>query len=163
VSEAIEAFGGAGYVEDTGVPTLLRDTQVLPIWEGTTNVLALDAVLRSGLGVGLRALRARIAQSTTTLRDTRLVALGARALALADRTEAWLGAHSDAQRVQAGARGVAMTLGRALQLALLCEHAQWSLDHEHDASGVAAARRFAAGTLDTLADHDLSESQLLMT
>jgi hypothetical protein len=41
-SEAIECFGGAGYVEDTGLPTLLRDAQVLPIWEGTTNVLSLD-------------------------------------------------------------------------------------------------------------------------
>jgi alkylation response protein AidB-like acyl-CoA dehydrogenase len=38
----VEAFGGAGYVENTGVPPLLRDVQVLPIWEGTTNVLALD-------------------------------------------------------------------------------------------------------------------------
>ncbi|HEU4456940.1 MAG TPA: acyl-CoA dehydrogenase family protein, partial [Longimicrobium sp.] len=28
-SEAVEAFGGAGYVEDTGLPTLLRDAQVL--------------------------------------------------------------------------------------------------------------------------------------
>ena len=44
VSECIEAFGGAGYVEDTGLPALLRDAQVLPIWEGTTNVLALDAL-----------------------------------------------------------------------------------------------------------------------
>ncbi len=41
-SEVIEAFGGAGYVEDSGLPLLLRDAQVLPIWEGTTNVLALD-------------------------------------------------------------------------------------------------------------------------
>ncbi len=41
-SEAIECFGGAGYVEDTGLPGLLRDAQVLPIWEGTTNVLADD-------------------------------------------------------------------------------------------------------------------------
>ena len=49
VSECIEAFGGAGYVEDTGLPALLRDTQVLPIWEGTTNVLALDALLRGEL------------------------------------------------------------------------------------------------------------------
>ena len=31
VSEALEAFGGAGYVEDTGLPMLLRDAQVLPI------------------------------------------------------------------------------------------------------------------------------------
>ncbi|HYY45528.1 MAG TPA: acyl-CoA dehydrogenase family protein [Candidatus Angelobacter sp.] len=44
VSEAIECFGGQGYMEDTGLPRLLRDTQVLPIWEGTTNVLALDAL-----------------------------------------------------------------------------------------------------------------------
>ncbi len=45
-SEALECFGGAGYVEDTGLPRLLRDAQVLPIWEGTTNVLSLD-VLRA--------------------------------------------------------------------------------------------------------------------
>ena len=32
-SEVLEAFGGAGYVEDTGLPVLLRDAQVLPIWK----------------------------------------------------------------------------------------------------------------------------------
>src|SRR6185369_294028 len=49
-SEVLEMFGGAGYVEDTGLPVLLRDSQVLPIWEGTTNVLALDGfrALQSG-------------------------------------------------------------------------------------------------------------------
>jgi len=41
-SEVCEGFGGAGYIEDTGVPGLLRDAQVFSIWEGTTNVLALD-------------------------------------------------------------------------------------------------------------------------
>ena len=45
-SEALECFGGAGYIEDTGLPRLLRDAQVLSIWEGTTNVLSLD-VLRA--------------------------------------------------------------------------------------------------------------------
>src|SRR5207253_6857849 len=45
-SEVVEAFGGPGYMEDTGIARLLRDAQVLPIWEGTTNVLALD-VLRT--------------------------------------------------------------------------------------------------------------------
>jgi len=44
ISEAIECFGGQGYMEDTGLPRLLRDAQVLPIWEGTTSVLALDAL-----------------------------------------------------------------------------------------------------------------------
>lgn len=43
-SEAIECFGGQGYLEDTGLPRLLRDAQVLPIWEGTTSVLALDVL-----------------------------------------------------------------------------------------------------------------------
>ena len=41
-SEVVEIFGGAGYVEDTGIPRLLREAQVFPIWEGTTNVLSLD-------------------------------------------------------------------------------------------------------------------------
>ncbi|KAJ3369078.1 hypothetical protein GGF31_005537 [Allomyces arbusculus] len=44
VSEALELIGGVGYIEDSGIPRLLRDAQVLPIWEGTTNVLALDVV-----------------------------------------------------------------------------------------------------------------------
>ncbi|KAM3939627.1 acyl-CoA dehydrogenase family member 11-like [Leptodactylus fuscus] len=46
VSEGLECFGGQGYMEDTGLPVILRDAQVLTIWEGTTNILSLD-VLRS--------------------------------------------------------------------------------------------------------------------
>ncbi|KAK2523064.1 acyl-CoA dehydrogenase family member 11 [Columba guinea] len=46
VIEAMESFGGQGYMEDTGLPVVIRDTLVLSIWEGTTNVLSLD-VLRS--------------------------------------------------------------------------------------------------------------------
>lgn len=44
VSELLESFGGAGYVEDTGIPVVLRDAQVLSIWEGTTNILSLDTL-----------------------------------------------------------------------------------------------------------------------
>src|SRR5262249_61605800 len=43
-SEVVESFGGAGYMEDTGIARLLRDAQVLSIWEGTTSVLSLDAL-----------------------------------------------------------------------------------------------------------------------
>ncbi|HSP15272.1 MAG TPA: acyl-CoA dehydrogenase family protein [Thermoanaerobaculia bacterium] len=42
VSEAMELIGGNGYIEEWVMPRLLRDAQVLPIWEGTTNILALD-------------------------------------------------------------------------------------------------------------------------
>nr|XP_060630588.1 acyl-CoA dehydrogenase family member 11-like [Anolis sagrei ordinatus]XP_060630589.1 acyl-CoA dehydrogenase family member 11-like [Anolis sagrei ordinatus]XP_060630590.1 acyl-CoA dehydrogenase family member 11-like [Anolis sagrei ordinatus]XP_060630591.1 acyl-CoA dehydrogenase family member 11-like [Anolis sagrei ordinatus] len=45
-SEGLECFGGQGFMEDTGLAGILRDAQVLPIWEGTTNILSLD-VLRS--------------------------------------------------------------------------------------------------------------------
>lgn len=45
-SETLELFGGAGYIEDTGLPRFLRDAQVYSIWEGTTNILSLD-VLRA--------------------------------------------------------------------------------------------------------------------
>lgn len=43
-SEVCEGFGGVGYIEDSGIPRLLRDAQVFSIWEGTSNVLALDFV-----------------------------------------------------------------------------------------------------------------------
>jgi len=51
ISEGLESFGGAGYLEDTDIPRILRDAQVGSIWEGTTNVLALDvyrAIGKSG-------------------------------------------------------------------------------------------------------------------
>jgi alkylation response protein AidB-like acyl-CoA dehydrogenase len=41
-SDAMEAMGGVGYLEDTEFPQLLRDAQVLPIWEGTTNMMLID-------------------------------------------------------------------------------------------------------------------------
>ncbi|KAF0976807.1 hypothetical protein FDP41_004102 [Naegleria fowleri] len=44
VSEGLEMIGGMGYIEDTGIPRLLRDAQVLALWEGTTNILSLDVL-----------------------------------------------------------------------------------------------------------------------
>jgi alkylation response protein AidB-like acyl-CoA dehydrogenase len=43
-TEGIECFGGQGYIEDTGIPEILRTMHVLPIWEGTTNVLSHDVL-----------------------------------------------------------------------------------------------------------------------
>ena len=45
-----------------------------------------------------------------------------------------------------------MTLGRALALALLARHAQWSLEEERDPRAAAAARRFALGGVDLIDD-----------
>jgi alkylation response protein AidB-like acyl-CoA dehydrogenase len=43
-SEAMESLGGQGYMEETGMGRCVRDAQVNTIWEGTTNVLAMDVL-----------------------------------------------------------------------------------------------------------------------
>ena len=42
--EAIEMHGGNGYIEDFVTPRLLRDAQVLTVWEGTENILGLEVL-----------------------------------------------------------------------------------------------------------------------
>ena len=44
--EALECFGGNGYVEESGMPRLFRESPLSSIWEGSGNVQALD-VLRA--------------------------------------------------------------------------------------------------------------------
>jgi len=56
-SEHIETFGGIGYLEDSGIPAMLRDAQVLSIWEGTTNVLSLDMLRAAEKENGLVAFK----------------------------------------------------------------------------------------------------------
>jgi len=59
-SEHIEMFGGLGYMEDSGIPVMLRDVQTLSIWEGTTNVLSLDMLRAIEKENGLQAFKAFI-------------------------------------------------------------------------------------------------------
>jgi alkylation response protein AidB-like acyl-CoA dehydrogenase len=46
VRECMELMGGNGYIEDFVMPKLLRDVNVLPIWEGAGNIIVLD-ILRA--------------------------------------------------------------------------------------------------------------------
>jgi acyl-CoA dehydrogenase len=162
VSEVIESFGGAGYVEDTGLPQLIRDAQVLPIWEGTTNVLSLDALMRSDLNAGLAALMGRASSCLRRITEPRLEAAGRKATAALERAALWLESGQDRELLQAGARRLALTLARALQLALLCEHAQWMLDHGGDRRGYAAALRFSRLPVDLMHELDPELDRLLM-
>jgi alkylation response protein AidB-like acyl-CoA dehydrogenase len=154
-SEALEAFGGAGYVEDTGLPRLLRDAQVLPIWEGTTNVLSLDvlrAIARAdAVAPWLRDLRARLdavahpalAEPARRVRE---------ALDRVERAVASLG--DDGERAQAGARGLAFAIARTTMGTLLLEQGDWSARVEGDEAPLAAARRWCAGELAPLLHAD---------
>ncbi|HKE14892.1 MAG TPA: acyl-CoA dehydrogenase family protein [Kofleriaceae bacterium] len=168
-SESLECFGGAGYVEDTGLPRMLADAQVLPIWEGTTNVLSLDT-LRALAGAGaFEALDGEVRRAAGQVRDERLVACARSATGAVDRAAEWLGRRlGDGAEVEAGARRFAMTLGRSLELALMAAHAQWCLDSGRGPRAAAAARRMAAHGVDWIGaggagsfDFERSDSALL--
>lgn len=146
-SEVLETFGGAGYVEDTGLPVLLRDSQVLPIWEGTTNVLALDT-LRALHGSGLASLQSAIMRCLEIAQDPRLAGAARVVQSALDHAASWLANAEQAgpEVLEAGARRFALTLGRTMELALLIKYAQLS----HDC---AAARRFANSGIDLIFSH----------
>jgi hypothetical protein len=126
-SEALECFGGAGYVEDTGLPRLLRDAQVLPIWEGTTSVLSVE-LLRALRDPGApEALAAEIRGPAQRVKSPALKPAAEAALRAAEHAAAWWGRAQGPAR-EAGARRLGLTLARALEVALACEHAQETAD-----------------------------------
>jgi len=152
-SETLECFGGAGYVEDTGLPRLLRDAQVLPIWEGTTNVLALDLLRALSAEGATEALAEEIRRPAQAAHDPALGPAAAAALRALAHAQAWLArARSSPPVLEAGARRAALTLGRALEVALLCEHAQACLDSGRSGRAAAAARRLARHGIDFVQD-----------
>jgi len=162
-SEQLECFGGAGYVEDTGLPSLLRDSQVLSIWEGTTNVLALDTLRALAAPGAADALTEELRDAVRDVKEPGLSGAADLALRTAEHASSWLSdAHEQMpDRVEAGARRFALSLGRALELAYLCGHAEWALTAERDPRPRAAALRLAANGVSQLAEIEPGDSALL--
>jgi acyl-CoA dehydrogenase len=138
-SEATEAFGGAGYIEDTGIPKLLRDAQVLPIWEGTTNVLSLDHLRALGRNPSLDPYAhevSRLLEPALHLWqkecDGIFAALSAAATMFARSINAW--------RAEGSARAVSLATGRILQAAYLVDHALWEHQTGKPLLALAAAK-----------------------
>lgn len=155
-SEVLEAFGGAGYIEDTGLPALHRDAQVLPIWEGTTNVLALD-LLRALRQIGsISPLNEEVKRCLEAI-ETPTLTRAIRPAVHAYRDAAkWLSraiGEGD-EALEAGARRFALTMGKSLELLYTARHAQWSLNTEQDGRSAAAAERLAARKINHIADLD---------
>src|SRR5262245_31355636 len=82
--------------------------------------------------------------------EGRLAAAGKQALAAVDHVIQWLEQDGDAVEVQPHARRIALTLGRALELALLVEHAAGEIDAESGRIAAAAAVRFATSPVDVM-------------
>jgi hypothetical protein len=144
-SEYVECFGGAGYVEDTGIPRLIRDAQVLPIWEGATNVLALDLPRAIAGRSAHRPLLARIAAAAADAGKAGGRWLDPAGTALAE-AHARLTAATDAvatdptaRRVTVGARTLALQLADAYAAALLIEQALYEADRGDQRAAAVAA------------------------
>jgi putative acyl-CoA dehydrogenase len=153
-SEMLESFGGAGYIEDTGLPVILRNAQVLAIWEGTTNVLSLDmlrAIEKDGAFEPFLALcRARL----DGVKLPELESSVARAREALLRVERFLPAaiQAGAEVLQASAREFAFSAGRVCAASLMLEHAEWSAREEGDHRAAHAAMRWCAGDLASALD-----------
>jgi putative acyl-CoA dehydrogenase len=135
VGEALECLGGNGYVEESILPRLYRESPLNSIWEGSGNINALD-VLRivQKQPESLEALRAEIAPA---LGDPRMAA-AARVL------EAEL---RDAAAFEARARFIAERLALLWQASLLLQHAPHAVSDAFVVSRIAGDWGRTLGTL----------------
>jgi putative acyl-CoA dehydrogenase len=109
VAEALECLGGNGYVEESQLPRLYRESPLNSIWEGSGNVNALDV---------LRALEREPESTEAFLTEVRLAAgADARLDEAIARLEREL-AHPSEE----GARRLLERLAVALQASLLVRH-----------------------------------------
>ena len=158
-SEVVESFGGAGYVEDTGIPRLLRDAQVLPIWEGTTNVLSLDVLRAIQKADALKAwigdLQRRLGGASGKYADRITQAVRSIERFFAD-------ASREGDSGQSLARSLSFSIARTECAMLLLEHSFAT----KEASAEVAIERWCARDLATVmkaqADHSARSRSLIL-
>jgi putative acyl-CoA dehydrogenase len=152
-SEALEAFGGAGYLEDTGLPRLLRDAQVLSIWEGTTNILSLDALRAMERSDALSEWASDVRRRLSGVKVAALSSCIEQTLRAVQHIEQYAArtASAGSESQQAGARGFAFSIARTMAAALLVENA----GAQEDRAAVAASKRWCARQLVALVEADV--------
>lgn len=148
----IESFGGAGYIEDTHLPALLRNAQVLAIWEGTTNVLSLDvfrAIKKEAALEGfLQESTDRLGSVThAQLQTHKADLLKAQQRLSADFIEL---AQWSEEETQSVARTTAFNLARVYAGILLLEQAQWELSLGNPHTQLVLERWLAQGVYEAL-------------
>jgi len=134
--EALECLGGAGYVEESGMPRLYREAPLASIWEGSGNVMSLDvlrALTRSP--PSLEVFLAEVEQAQGA--DARL---DARVQQLKDQ-------FADAPTLETRARRVVESMALCLQGSLLVRHAPPAVADAFCASRLAGEAGLEYGTL----------------
>jgi putative acyl-CoA dehydrogenase len=136
VTEALECFGGNGYVEESGMPRIHREAPLNSIWEGSGNVNCLDV---------LRAM-ARTPEAVQAFFDEVESASGAepRLDAYVGELKAELG---DPEGIESRARRIVERMAVALQASLLVRHGDPAVADAFCASRLAGDRGRALGTL----------------
>ncbi|KAF9323059.1 hypothetical protein BGZ91_003863 [Linnemannia elongata] len=131
--EAMECFGGQGYMEETGIGRAMRDVLVNTIWEGTTNVLSLDLlrVMAETRGAALEIYSNTIREIMAPLKGQSEWAKSAKSLEeclvlIAIRFTAY-STYEGRNTLEASARGLSLAMADVIAGALLCQHAAWSL------------------------------------
>ncbi|QQX78299.1 acyl-CoA dehydrogenase family protein [Shewanella sp. KX20019] len=64
---AQQVFGGHGYIRETGIEQLVRDTRIAQIYEGTNGIQAIDFLGRKVTGDNLNALTEFVAEHTANI------------------------------------------------------------------------------------------------
>lgn len=136
VVEALECLGGAGYVEESGMPRLYREAPLNGIWEGSGNVICLD-VLRA-IGREPQALELLLAEIGRGRGGNRHLDTAAA------RFEADLSPQS---MTEERARSLTERLALLLQASLLVRHAPAAVADAFCASRLADRPGQAYGTL----------------
>ncbi|MEU4671373.1 acyl-CoA dehydrogenase family protein [Amycolatopsis sp. NPDC023774] len=135
-AEALECFGGNGYVEESGMPRLYREAPLMSIWEGSGNVAALDALRAMGRQPeSVAAFFTEVEQSAGA--DARLDDA-------VDRLKKEL---SDLDDVEFRARRVVESMALVLQGSLLVRHGDQAVADAFCASRFAGDWGIAFGTL----------------
>ncbi len=143
-AEGIEAFGGAAFIEDTGLPRHLPDALALAIWEGATNVLALDSLRAIVKDDALDPLITDIQQRLRDVTSHELAqpAEKVRRAAVDAKTYVDKALSGGDEEAQALGREIAYSLTRIAIASLMVEHAEWAVGRSDGRRAVAAARRW---------------------
>jgi acyl-CoA dehydrogenase len=148
--DALEMRGGVGYIEEFASARLLRDAHLGSIWEGTSNIVALDAITRA---VGRHGAQSALAADLhTRLDDSPAIPQGwrDRLRGLVDRAIAFAQSVAADPANEADARRATTTLYHVTSAVMLaCEGARI-----HERRG--DARRLLLSRL--VLDHKLSRS-----